>query len=77
MGICSYLVIPEPGERDTVRRRLAELPGCDVVAAVNHDLLVLVADSPDSAGEQALRDRIDGLDGVQALVLTFAEVGAP
>ena len=77
MGICSYLVIPEPGEGEAVCGRLAGLPGCDVLPAENHELLVLVADTLDAREEQALRDRVEGLDGVQALVLTFAEVTSP
>lgn len=77
MGVCSYLVIPERGERDAVRRRIAALPGCTVLAAERHDLLILVADAPDAEGERALRERVEGLQGIQALNLTFAEVSAP
>ena len=77
MGVCSYLVISSPGERDAVRRRLADVAACDVVPAENHDLLLLIADTPDATEEEALRDRIEKLDGVQALVLTFAEVTSP
>ncbi|MHB1194736.1 MAG: hypothetical protein ACYC6F_17050 [Longimicrobiales bacterium] len=34
MGVCSYVVIPSPGERDAVRRRLADEAACDVVPAL-------------------------------------------
>jgi len=74
MAICSYLVIPRPGETDTLCRHLGALPGCEVTPAENCDLLVLVTDTPDRAGEERLRDRIQRLDGIQALVLTFGEV---
>jgi len=74
MAICSYLVIPRPGETETLRRRLGAMSGCEVTPAVNRDLLVLVTDTPDRAGEETLRDRIERLDGIQALVLTFGEV---
>lgn len=74
MAICSYLVIPRPGEMEALCERLTALPGCDAVPAMNHDLLVLVTDTPDRAQENQLRERIEGMDGIQALVLTFGEV---
>lgn len=74
MAICSYVVIPQRGERDALCARLEALPGCDVVPSVNRDLIVLVTDTPDRDEETMLRDRIERLDGIQALVLTFGEV---
>jgi nitrate reductase NapAB chaperone NapD len=77
MGICSYLAIPRPGQRDALARGLAGLEGCEVVPAVNRDVVVVITESPDREGERALRRRMEDLDDLQALVLTFAEVGAP
>jgi nitrate reductase NapAB chaperone NapD len=74
MGICSYLVIPRPGETDALCQQLSVMPGCEVTPAVDHELLVLVTDTPDRDEENRLRHRIEGLDGIQALVLTFGEV---
>jgi nitrate reductase NapAB chaperone NapD len=74
MPICSYLVIPEPGQADALRQRLVTLPGCEVLPAENRDLLVLVTETADRAADDGLRHRIEALDGIQALVLTFAEV---
>jgi nitrate reductase NapAB chaperone NapD len=74
MAICSYLVIPQPGASAALCERLIALPGCEVVPAVNHDLLVLVTDTPGRDEENSLRERIERLDGIQALVLTFGEV---
>jgi nitrate reductase NapAB chaperone NapD len=76
MGVCSYLAIPRPGEREVLCRRLRAIPGCDVVPSTNRDLVVVVTDCPDSGSERALRGRIEAVDGIQALVLTFAEVEA-
>jgi nitrate reductase NapAB chaperone NapD len=76
MPICSYLVMPEPGATDAVRERLSALPGCDVLQAENRDLLVLVTDTADRAAEAALRARVEALEGIGALVLTFGEVEA-
>jgi nitrate reductase NapAB chaperone NapD len=77
MGICSYLAIPRPGQRDALARGLAELEGCEVVPSVNRDVVLVVAESPDREGERALRRRMEDLDGLQSLVLTFAEVTTP
>jgi nitrate reductase NapAB chaperone NapD len=76
MAICSYLVMPEPGQADALRERLASIPGCEVVPAENAELLLLVTETADRAGDEALRDRLEALDGIQALVLTFGEVEA-
>lgn len=74
MAICSYLVIPEPGEAPAVRERLEAMPGCEVVPADNRDILLLVTDTADRGAEDALRDRIEELAGIQALLQTFREV---
>lgn len=74
MPICSYLVIPELGARDRLAERLAALPGCDVVPARNRDLLLLVTDTADPREDRVLRERIEALADVRALVLSFGEV---
>lgn len=74
MAIRSYLVIPAPGEAGAARERLASLPGCEVLPADSAELLVLVTETADRRADDALRDRIEALDGIHALVLTFAEV---
>lgn len=77
MGICSYLVISAPGQRDAVGRRIAELPGCHVVPAEHHDLLLLVAEGSEALSDRELRERVEAMDGVHSVALTFAEVDAP
>ena len=74
MPICSYLVIPEEGASALVAERLAALPGCDVVEAENRDVLILVTDTPGFDEESALRRKVEALDGMQALLLTFGEI---
>lgn len=74
MAICSYLVIPEEGRAGSLAERLASLPGCDVVPARNRDLLLLVTDTDGPDEDEALRSRLEGMEGLQALVLTFGEI---
>lgn len=72
--ICSYLVISEDGALGRVAERLTALPGCDVVAAENRDVLILVTDTPGLEEECALRRKVEALEGIQALLLTFGEI---
>ena len=74
MPICSYLVIPEDGASGRVAGRLATLPGCDVVEAENRNVLILVTDTPGLEEESALRRKVEALDGIRALLLTFGEI---
>ncbi|NIP58536.1 MAG: hypothetical protein GWO00_11250, partial [Gemmatimonadetes bacterium] len=74
MPICSYLVIPEKGAAREVESRLGEIPGCDVIRARNRDVLILVTDTPGLEEESELRGEVEGLDGIQALLLTFGEI---
>lgn len=74
MPICSYLVIPEKGAARSVERRLDALSGCDVARARNRDVLILVTETPGLEEEEELRTRVEELDGIQALLLTFGEI---
>jgi len=74
MSICGYLVLAKPGAAPALAGRLAALPGCDVVPARAHDVLLLVTDSEGAHDDAALRERVERLEGVAALVLTFGDV---
>ena len=72
--ISSYLVITEVGALARVAERLGALDGCDVVSAENRDVLILVTDTRGLEEEGALRRKVEALDGIQALLLTFGEI---
>lgn len=74
MTISSYLVIPTEGATDTLAERLADLPGCEIARAENRDVLLLVTDTPSVEVETVLRRRLEGMEGVGALILTFGEI---
>jgi len=74
MPICSYLVVPEEGAVDGVFERLASLPGCDVTRAENRDVVILVTETPGLEEENDLRSRVEAMEGIQALLLTFGEI---
>ncbi|MEX2531103.1 MAG: hypothetical protein WD960_10055 [Gemmatimonadota bacterium] len=74
MPICSYLVIPGEGRSVVVAERLRNLPGCEVAPARNRDLLLLVTDTPGPEEDAELRDTLEGMQDIQALVLAFGQI---
>jgi nitrate reductase NapAB chaperone NapD len=74
MPICSYLIIPDAGAADDVVERLADLPGCDVTRAENRDVVILVTETPGLEEENDLRSRVEAMEGIQSLLLTFGEI---
>jgi hypothetical protein len=75
MPIKSYLAYPVRGRRDELAAALRTLRGCQVIPAVNRDVLVVVTDTPDEVAEEALQGalaRVELLEGL-ALVAGLAE----
>ena len=75
MAIRGYVVLTEQGAAAGLAARLAALPGCDVVRASGHDLLLLVTDAPE--GGASLPERVERMPGVVALMLTFGALEPP
>jgi nitrate reductase NapAB chaperone NapD len=74
MGVCSYLVIPKPGAAAVVADRLAAISGCEVTAAENRDVLILVTETEGREEERVLRSVLERIEGVLTMVLTFGEI---
>lgn len=74
MAICSYLVIPARGAAVDVAARLSALPGCEVVRAENRELLILLTESGSPEEEESLRQQVEAVDGIHALILTFGDI---
>lgn len=74
-SIRSFLVYVAPGTREQVTVRLRALPGCDVLAAENRDVIIVVAEVDSSDTDDTIQDRIAGVSGVVgvSLVAGFAE----
>jgi nitrate reductase NapAB chaperone NapD len=69
MPIKSYLAYPVRGRRDDLAAALRALAGCEVVAAANRDLLVVVTDTLDDAAEEALQRALAAVPGIEGLAL--------
>jgi hypothetical protein len=67
--IKSYLAFPVRGRRDELVGALRALPACQVIPAVNCDLLVLVTDTPDEAAEEVLQAALAHLEPLEGLAL--------
>ena len=69
MPIKSYLAYPVRGRSDELAAALRRLGGCQVVPAVNRDLLVLVTDTPHEAADEALQSALAEIPTLGALAL--------
>jgi hypothetical protein len=75
MPIFSYLAIPGSGAKDALCADLAGLKYCRVMPADNHDVVILVTDTPDQAAEEALQETLAKLQSLQSLSLAFGYGG--
>jgi hypothetical protein len=74
MPVCGYVLVPEARGRAVLMNRLSCLAGCEVVPAQNSDVLLLVTTTPGPTEDRELRQRIESLPGLDALLLTFGEI---
>lgn len=74
MPVCGYVVVPQPNAKDATAAELSRLEGCDVYPAEDGDLLLLVTATESMDADAELRHRVEAVQGVQALLLTFAEI---
>jgi nitrate reductase NapAB chaperone NapD len=74
MAVCSYLVIPAEGTTDAVMARLSALPGCETARAENREVILLVTDTQGPEQEKALRQQLENVDDVLAMIFTFGEI---
>lgn len=69
MVIKSYLVYPHQEKTDELKASLSKMPECEIIPALNHDLLVLVTETEDESAEKALIARLEALPALQNLAL--------
>ena len=69
MPIKSYLAYPVRGQRDALAAALRGLGGCEIIPAVNEEVLVVVTDTPDETAEEALQEALARLPALEGLAL--------
>jgi nitrate reductase NapAB chaperone NapD len=74
MPVCSYVVIPGAEGAGPVAERLSEITGCEVVRATNAEVLLLVTETATPSDDEELRRVLEGLPGIQAMLMAFGEV---
>ncbi len=71
MPIFSYLVYPEQDKKQQLITDLTREPFCEIKVAENQEVLILITDTPDEETNKSLQDRIQNLDSLQSLSMTF------
>ena len=72
MPIKSYLAYAQPGQLAALRQELGGLRQCSVRTAGDHDLAVVVTDTPSEASDEQLLHRIESLPSLRGLSLVAA-----
>ena len=71
MPVFSYLAYPVTGAKETLFNELSILDYCEVTAAENADILILVTETPDDEKEEALQKKLKSLKSLHSLGMTF------
>ncbi len=61
MPVKSYIAFPRVGMKEQLIEVLKKTPHCEVMPALNKDVLVLVTDTADDQEEEALRQILYGI----------------
>ena len=69
MPIKSYLAYPCEGQQEELSVQLSRLKGCEVLAATNEQLLILVTDTRTSLEEEELSRELQSLPSLERLDL--------
>lgn len=74
MPIFSYMAYPVQGAKQQLLNELQALDYCQVIPAVNQEILILITDTPDDQEEKALQENLKNLKSLQSIGMTFGHV---
>ncbi len=69
MPIKSYLAHPHDNKKVELLTALSALEECEVMPAINEDVLVLVTDTLDDASEELLKAKIEKIKSLKLLAM--------
>ncbi|NAS13655.1 chaperone NapD [Poritiphilus flavus] len=69
MPIKSYLVHPKQGKKGEVANALSNMDQCEVIAAKNEELLVLVTETYSEKEEELLREQLQQFRDIKLMAL--------
>ncbi len=71
MPVFSYLAYPAKGAKETLLTDLSALDHCEVIPSENEEILILVTDTPDEEKEKELQKKLNALESLKSLGMTF------
>lgn len=71
MPVFSYLAYPEKDKKQQLIAELSSIEYCEVNPADNKDVIILITDAPDVETDKALQEKIQALDSLQSISMTF------
>ena len=71
MPVFSYLAYPEENKKQQLITELSSIEYCEVRPADNKDVVILITDAPDVDTDKALQTKIQALDSLQSISMTF------
>ena len=71
MPIKSYLVYPVADQREDCIQELEQLPQCEVHPAENHEMVILVTDTPDDDFEKELKEQLENIRSIKCMALAY------
>lgn len=71
MPVFSYLAYPEKDKKQQLITELSSFEYCEVNPADNKDVIILITDAPDADTDKALQKKIQALDSLQSISMTF------
>ncbi|MEW7290007.1 chaperone NapD [Aquimarina sp. 2304DJ70-9] len=69
MPIKSYLAHPHNGKKNELIQALSAIDQCEVVAAQNKEVLVLVTETENTTEEDILKEKLETIDSLKLLAL--------
>lgn len=73
MNIASYLAYPCDGERESLIAALLEIPDCQVLPAINCDVLAVMTTSSSQEQEENLQKKFGSIPSLKLMALVFAQ----
>ncbi len=71
MPIFSYLALPKSGAMEQLTAELSAMNYCEIIPSDNHEVVVLVTDTPDEKAEKELQNMLKETPSLQSLSMTF------
>ncbi len=69
MPIKSYLAHPHSGKKNELIEALSSIEQCEVVAAQNKDVIILVTETEDTNQETILKEKLDTIGSLKLLAM--------